>query len=70
MIPRVMKASKRANNKQRASQMARQDAEIAELKAQLATAIGRIEKLEQENARLRDDNKQLKEELAKAKKDS
>ncbi len=50
--------------------MARQDAEIAELKAQLATAIGRIEKLEQENARLRDDNKQLKEELAKAKKDS
>ncbi len=58
------------NCKGLAKKLARQDAEIADLKRQLATAIQRIDKLEQENARLREENGQLKQQLAAARKDS
>ena len=59
-----------ANSKRRARQIARQDAEIADLKVQLTAALQRIDKLEQENLRLRDKNAQLKQQLAAARKDS
>ena len=45
-------------------------AHIADLKAQLAAALDRIDKLQQENARLRNDNEQLKQQLAAARKNS
>jgi len=74
---KVREASKAANTKRLARRIARQDAEIAELKAQLTAALQRIDKLEQENARLRtenvrlrDENAQLKQQLAAARKDS
>ena len=60
---KVREVSKRANTKRRVTQVARQDAEIADLKAQLAAALKRIDNLEKENA-------QLKRELAAARKDS
>jgi len=45
-------------------------AEIADLKAQLAAAIQRIDKLEHENSRLCEENAQLKQQLAAARKNS
>ena len=76
--------SKTANGKRLAGRMARQDAEIADLGKQLAAALRRIDKLEQDNARLRadnarlgdensqlrDDNARLKQQLAAARKNS
>jgi len=53
-----------------AEQVARQGVEIADLKAQPAAALDRIDKLQQENARLRNDNEQLKQQLAAARKNS
>ena len=60
-----------------AGRMARQDAEIADLKEQLAGALRRLKKLEQENTRLRQENErlreendQLKQQLAAARKNS
>ena len=50
---KVRKTSKTATSKQRARRIARQDAEIVDLNAQLATALQRIDKLVQENARLK-----------------
>jgi regulator of replication initiation timing len=67
---KAREAKTTANSKRRAKQFARQDAEIADLKAQRAAALQRIDKLEQENARLRDENMQLKQQLAAARKDS
>ncbi|MCP5114802.1 MAG: IS66 family transposase [bacterium] len=67
---KVRKASKTANSKRRAWQGAREDTEIADLKAQLAATLQRIDKLEQKNSRLRDENAQLKEQLAAAHKNS
>ena len=55
--------SKTANSARLAGRMARQDAEIADLKEQLVAALRRIDKLEQENAR-------LKQQLAAARKNS
>jgi len=43
---------------------------VAKLERQLAVALQRIDKLEQENSRLRDENTQLKQQLAAARKDS
>jgi len=43
---------------------------LAKLEQQLPAAVQRIDKLEQENARLRDENGQLKQQLAAACKDS
>ena len=60
---KVQEASKAANTKRLARGIARQDAEIAELKAQLTAALQRIDKLEHENA-------QLKQQLAAARKNS
>ena len=57
------------NYKQLVARIARQDAEIAELKTLLAAALQRIQTLEQENAQLREENAQLKRQLAAAKKD-
>lgn len=67
---KVREASKTANSKRRARRIARQDAEIADLKTRLAAAIRRIDKLEQEKTRLRDENTQLKQQLAAARKNS
>jgi len=43
---------------------------LAKLEQQLAAALQRIDKLEQENTRLRNENVQLKQQLAAARKDS
>jgi len=51
-----------------AEHVARQGVEIADLKAQLAAALDRIDKLQQENARLRNDNEQLNQQVAAARK--
>ena len=67
---KMRETSKTANSKRAAGRIARQDAEIAELKAELAGALQRIDKLEQENAWLRDENAQLKQQLAAARKNS
>jgi len=67
---KVREASKTANTKRLAGRIARQDAEIADLKAQLAAVLQRIDKLEQERARLREENAQLKQQLAAAHKNS
>jgi len=53
-----------------AEHVARQGVEIADLKAQLAAALDRIDKRQQENARLRNDNEQLKQQLAAARQNS
>ena len=50
---KVPEANKSGNGKQRARQVARQDAEIAKLKGQLTEALQRIEDLKQENTRLK-----------------
>jgi transposase len=69
-IMKVREPGKTANSKRLAGRMARQDAQIADLKAQLAAAFRRIGKLEQENATLREENTQLKQQLAAARKNS
>jgi transposase len=59
----LRETSKASDTKRLERQIARQDAEMAELKAQLTAALQRIDKLECENA-------QLKQELAAARKNS
>jgi len=67
---KVRATSNSVNSKRLARRIARQDAEIADLKAQLPEALQRIDKLEPENTRLRDESAQLKQQLAAARKDS
>ena len=64
---KVRRNGKTANSTRLAGRIARQDAEIADLKEQLAAALRRIDKLEQENARLRKENERLREENAQLK---
>ena len=59
-----------SNCKRLAGQVARQEVEIADLKVQLAATLQRIDKLEQENVRLRNENEQIKQQLAAARKNS
>ena len=66
----VRKAKKNANRKRRASKAARQDAEIADLKARLDTALAIINAQAAQIKTLTERIVQLENELAKAKKDS
>ena len=67
---RLRESNESLDYEQLAERVARQDAEIADLKALLAAALQRIEQLEQENAQLRKENAELKRQLAAARKNS
>ena len=67
---KVRKANKSANSRRRAREAARQDAEIADLKAQLDKALALVNTQADQIKTLAERVVQLENELAKAKKDS
>ena len=67
---KVRKASRNANSKRRARQVARQDPKVADLKAQLDEARALVNAQAEQIKTLTKRITQLENELAKAKKDS
>ena len=67
---KVRKAKESANSKRRAREAARQDAELADLKAQLDKALALVDAQAEHIKTLTERVAQLESELAKAKKDS
>ena len=67
---KARKARKNQNSKRRTRQVARQDAEIADLRAQLDKALALVDAQAEQIKTLTERVAQLENELAKAKKDS